>query len=742
MIRYRTGAAALAIAVATAGGHAHAQSATANAAPQIETGAAGQGQTISQGATAQQTTSGAPADDASDSTKDIIVTAQKSGAQILQKVPLAIQAFSGEDLKRRNINSVDDLVSSVPGAFEGQRQSVASRSYNLRGAGGSNANGDSPIGYYLDDVPFVVTNFGIAPPVRFIDIDRIEVLRGPQGTLYGQGSSGGVFVFHTRDPNLEKIQAVFEGNLSQTKGADGVNYDVSAAVSVPIIKDVLGIRVSGGHAYNPGWADEYYGDYDGTPDRKGVNSIRNDDIRVVGLLKPADNVSIRAQYWHFRPRQQFLGSLQNVDPPYYADTAGQPSFGNGDFKLYSLSATVDFKSFSVTSATSDITGNFGIYVPIAPAGFFSSQFYPKMFSEEIRVNSTSSAPFHWLLGGAYEDGQGPQANQLTIPVAGLDTNADNNTITRNWAVFGQLSYDLFDGRLVPLVGLRYYHDKRTFEDSTTSNSSVRNVTTWRANLAYLPSDELTLFVNAATGFRAGIVQSQIQATLLQQVGVPASTQLNPERSTNYELGIKWRTPGRNLTVGLNGYLTTYTDLQTSTPTLNPSVSGFSNFGDAVTRGVDFEVHWRTPLKGVSLGAVGNVNGGHFYRVDPAVQAAISYLRPGTRLINSIERNWRIDAAYTGRVSDKLDGFANVAWSHSGNRLQTGTLADGSTGLIYANPYSLFSATVGVRQGPYELALVGENLANAYAPTIVFGTANAGVRPTPRTIGLRFRANFQ
>ncbi len=135
---------------------------------------------------------------------EVVVTAQKSGAQSLQDVPLAIQAFGGEQLREKNITSINDLVSAVPGAFEGQRQSVASRSYNLRGAGGSNANGDSPIGYYLDDVPFVVTNFGIAPPVRFIDVERVEVLRGPQGTLYGQGSSGGVFIFHTRDPEPER----------------------------------------------------------------------------------------------------------------------------------------------------------------------------------------------------------------------------------------------------------------------------------------------------------------------------------------------------------------------------------------------------------------------------------------------------------------------------------------------------------------------------------------------------------
>jgi iron complex outermembrane receptor protein len=728
-MRFDMGVATLAIAAGLFAGGASAQTA-GNAVPETASG-----QPVSNGATAQETAP-ATAQDSPGLTaenQDIVVTAQKSGAATLQKVPLAIQAFSGEDLKERNINSVADLISNIPGAFESQRQSVASRSYSIRGAGAGAANGDSPIGYYIDDVPFVVTNFGIAPPIRFLDIDRVEVLRGPQGTLYGQGSAGGVFIFHTRDPDLKKIEGAVEAELSNTRGAEGLNYGIAGVISVPIIKNVLAVRVSGGHSFNPGWADEYYGAFDGTPDRKGVNKVRNDDIRVVGLLKPADNLSIRAQYWHFRPRQQFLGGLASVDPAYYDDTAAQPSFGNGDFKLYSLSATWDLDALSITSATSKIKGNFGINIPLSPAGFFSSQFYPTMFSQEVRVNSNSTGPLHWLAGGSYQNGKGPQANQLEIvPVVSI--NADNNTITKNYALFGEISYDLFDGKLVPLGGLRYYHDKRTFEDATTTNSNIRNVTTWRANLSYLPSDALTAFVTASTGFRAGIVQSQVQADLLAQVGVPAGTQTQPERSRNYEVGIKWRTPDRRLSIGLNGYITQYKDLLTPTPTLNTNVSGFSNFGDGTTRGVDIDVHWTTPLVGLKLGAVANFNKGEYDRVDPAVQAALPYLQKGGRLVNTIQQNWRLDASYDHTISGDFDGFFNVAWSHTGNRLQSLNLV--------ADPYENFSATFGVRNGPYELVLFGDNLSNVKGPTIIQTVPTAGVRPVPRTIGLRFRANFQ
>jgi len=683
---------------------------------------------------AQETPSDAkPARTTTTELEEVVVTAQKAGAQSLQEVPLAIQAFSGEDLKAKNITSIDDLVSAVPGAFEGQRQSAASRSYNLRGAGGSNANGDSPIGYYLDDVPFIVTNFGIAPPVRFIDIERVEVLRGPQGTLYGQGSSGGVFIFHTRDPDLREFKFIGETEVGSTDGAGSANYGVAGAASIPLIEDRLAVRISGGHSYNPGWADAYYGPYDGTPDKKGVNDVRNDDIRVAALYKPAENLTLHGQYWRFQPRQDFTGFTTSVDPPYFANTAGQSSFANGDFRLWSFTASMDFQSFSVTSATSDLKGSFGINIPLSPSGFFSSQFYPKMFAEELRAYSTGTSPLHWLLGAAYQDGQGPQANLLHLPVTNI--NADNNTITKNHAVFGEMSYGLFDGKLVPLVGLRTYHDKRTFEDSTSSLPSTKNVNTWRLNLSWLPTDDLTTFATVATGFRAGIVQSQVQVQSLQLAGVPASVALDPETSKNYELGLKWRGFGRSLSVGLNLYQTKYKNLQTNTPGAINGVNGFSNFGDATSKGLDYELQWRTPITGLMVSWVGNSSKSEFDRVAPAVQAALPLFHAGSRLVNSIEHTSRVDVGYSRSLGTSLEGFGNVSYGQTGDRLQ-------SSGL-YAKAYGLINATLGVRMGHYELALIGDNLGNERGPTFIGTTGpNSGQGPTPRTVSLRFRANFQ
>jgi len=658
----------------------------------------------------------------------IIVTAQKAGAQTLQEVPMAIQAFSGEELKERNITTIGDLISSVPGAQEGFRQSNGSRFYNLRG--NVTQNGDSPIGYYLDETPFIVTNFGIAPPVRFIDLERVEVLRGPQGTLYGQGSSGGVFIFHTRDPNLNEIEYAAEAELTKTRGADKWNYGASGALSVPIIQDRLAVRVSGGFSRDAGWADEYYGEFDGTPDETGVNNAKNDDIRVVALFRPWDNVNIRAQYWNFKPRQNFTGFTASVKPPYFENTAGQDGFSNGNFKLWSITGTVDLEPFTITSATSHLEGVFGINIPISPAGFFSSQFLPKMFAQEVRVNSNGKGPFHWMIGGSYQDGSGPQENALQIPPF-VDINADNDTLTENWAIFGEVSYELFDGKLIPLVGLRTYHDDRAFKDNGGIVPTKKSVETWRVNLSYIPNDNLTMFVSAATGFRPGIVQSRVQVESLELAGVPADVALSPESSKNYEFGLKWQNPARTLNVGLNLYQLEYTNLQTSVTGGIDGVDGFANFGDARTRGIDLELRWRTPLDGLSLSFVGNVNDSEYTKVNEVIADAQPLLYPGARMTNTLSDNYRFDVNYNREIASDLDGFGNFSFSHSGDRLQANGLE--------AQPYNILNLTMGVRYKGWEFALIGNNLTDERGPTFLGTTGPlSGSGPLPRTLGVRAR----
>ena len=466
---------------------------------------------------------------------------------------------------------------------------------------------------------------------------------------------------------------------------------------------------------------------------RNINSSRNDDFRIAALFSPTDNLTFRTQYWEFEPRQQFTGFTTSVNPPYFSGTAGQNSFSNGRFELWSFTATATFQQFAVTSATSNLKGDFGINIPIAPAGFFSSVFFPQMFAEELRAYSTGSSPFHWLLGAAYQDGQGPQSNLLSLPAAGLNIDADNNTLTVNHAFFGELSYGLFDGKLVPLIGLRTYHDDRTFAEGTTSLPTTKNVFTWRGNLSWIPDDNWTTFATVATGFRPGIVQSEVQVESLNAAGVPAGVALKPETSENYELGTKWRTPGKDLSVGLNLYQTYYSNLQASVNGAINGVGGFANFGNATSKGIDYEVEWHSPLKGLLFSFVGNISHSVFDHVDPAVESSNPEYSPGSRLVNSIDHTFRVDASYT-RSFLSLEGFGDVSYALTGNRLQSGDL--------FAPQYHVVNATFGVRKGHYEVALVGDNLLNAYGPIFIGTTGpESGQGLTPRTVSLRVRTTF-
>jgi outer membrane receptor protein involved in Fe transport len=229
-----------------------------------------------------------------------------------------------------------------------------------------------------------------------------------------------------------------------------------------------------------------------------------------------------------------------------------------------------------------------------------------------------------------------------------------------------------------------------------------------------------MFITAATGFRAGIVQSQVQVQSLRQAGVPAEVALDPETSRNYEVGLKWRSSDRTLSIGLNAYQTEYEQLQTNTPGAINGVNGFSNFGDATSKGVDYEIRWRAPVEGLTVGLVGNVNDSKFDRVAPAVRAALPLFTPGSRLVNSIQENYRADVGYTRSIGSSWEGFSNVSYGRTGNRLQ-------STGL-YAQSYGLVNATLGLRREPYEVALIGDNLSDERGPTFI-GTAgpNSGQR---------------
>ena len=673
---------------------------------------------------------------------EIIVTALKSGAARLDRVPLAIQALSGETLKQRNVRDGADLIQLIPGASQAQEIGAGYRIFSFRGSGAGGPIGDGLIGYYLDDTPFGVPNNQAAPPVQYFDIDRIEVLRGPQGTLYGLGSSGGTIIYHTKNPDLEKVTTAGEAEISTTADSSTPNYRAAAAVSVPLVPGTLGLRISGGYDYRAGIADIYAGAPTGTPREHNANDVRAKDIQAVLLWQPDALTTVRLRGWYFSTDQNYLNVMNSVNPP-YASYQGDV-VGYDRRRAYYLSGTVsrDLGNLTLTNATSfqrSLPGGFAVGLNLgAPLGIGTliNGGDANSFVNELRIATSKDGPFHGVAGIFYQKAKGLYTFSLDFPA--LKLNGNTITRTENAAVFSEASYELFGGKLVPLVGLRYFKDTRSSDSLSNGEQVFSRATpdalTWRGNLAYYPDQHWMLFFNAGTGFRSGILQSKAQADAVIADGVPSSLSLSPDKLRNLEIGLKGSMFDGALRVAISLYDIKYTNIQSAFNT-SIGLSAFANLGDGKTQGIDLETIWRTPLKGLTLSLIGNINDSTYTAVIPAYTASDPRIANGTRLLNTPPHNFRLDANYDRKIGNDLDLFATASAT------AVGRARNGDATVNTLNPYQLFQASIGVRFDRYEVRLFGDNLSDERGPTSANGpTLLAG--PRPRTIGLTFRMNSQ
>jgi outer membrane receptor protein involved in Fe transport len=670
---------------------------------------------------------------------EVVVTATKVGSQTVMETPLPIQAFSGDSLQNRGIHEAEDLISLIPGASAFGEISAGYKVYAIRGSGAGGPIGDGMVGYYLDDTPFGVPNFQAAPPVQYFDLDHIEVLRGPQGTLYGSGSMGGVIIYHTKNPDLEALKIDAQLGTSRTNDAGSVNYTAGSAISLPIVNDRLAVRLSANYDYQAGYEDVYSGPTPtGEPYKKNANDIRSSDLQAVVLWKPIDSLTMRTRAWAFRDNQDYLQVMSSLSPPYILNQGTYPSNDRRGTNFFSNTLTFEGTGYTVTNATSyqeTIPGGFATIIPSNGAELINAG-SAHSFVNEFRVASAGTGPLHWL-GGAYvQDAIGYYVFLVAIPTV-FQVNGGTATKTKNESVFSEISYDLLDGKLVPLIGLRYFEDSRsadTYSGSITNRTYVTGnptAVTWSANLSYHIDRDWLAFLDAGTGFRSGILQSQAQADAVTADGVPSSIALKPDKLRNIEVGLKGSMADDRIQLAVSAYDIRYTNLQSAFNTTS-GLAAFANVGDAKTHGVDVDLTWRTPLEGLTASVVGNVNQSQYTSVNPLFAAANPGNQNGQRLYNTPPHNWRFDLNYQTDIAPS--GWRLYA---NGSATLDGATRNASPGITNLPGYSLYRTSLGVTNTTYDLQLYCDNISDFRGPT----QANATfflAGPTPRTIGLQLR----
>jgi outer membrane receptor protein involved in Fe transport len=207
--------------------------------------------------------------------------------------------------------------------------------------------------------------------------------------------------------------------------------------------------------------------------------------------------------------------------------------------------------------------------------------------------------------------------------------------------------------------------------------------------------------------------------------------LTPDQLRNIEVGTKVALAGGKLLLASSIYDIRYKNLQSAFPT-SIGLAAFANLGDSKTRGIDVDATWRTPIEGLTVSLIGNVNTAEFTDVNPAFVRAVPGTSNGSRLYNTPPHNWRLDLGYDTKVG--LSGWSLFA---NGSASTAGGARNPNAAVQATSSYSLFSAAIGMRKDAYEFALYGDNLADERGPTAANGpTLLAG--PYPRTVGLRLR----
>lgn len=636
------------------------------------------------------------------SVEDVIVTATRR-AERLQDVPVSITSLSQEELTQRGIVNYDGLATATPGVVL-NRASANFNNFTARGiaTNGYGANLQSTVAIYLDELPISSNgNSTILDPTLY-DVERIEFLRGPQGTLFGSGSLAGALRILTHDPDPSGFDASALVDLGVMEEG-GLRQRYNAMVNIPLIEDQLALRIVGFSRHEEGWVDNV-----GTG-IKDANSLVQYGGRAILLWEPNDRFSARLMYSR-EISNPHDSSLTNPNLGEYARLTDRPDLFQSDMANYNATLEYQFDGARLTSSStySDYTGLF--YVDLA--GSYGQAFpfaldadaWDSTFVQELRLVSDPGGKFDWSVGGFYfrkrrDVDYNYRSNPEFLAARGLTGLPDeyyqrfgSHFISHEVAAFGQLTYR-FTPDLWVTGGLRYGKtDAQGFTEAGGYNSNYLTLAYWgfsntlidvtdpyaaaegvkaeedgpsyRLSLSWRPTPSITTYGAISTGFRPPIINAQagtVSAIDPNDIVIP--TGATSDNLINYEVGVKGRWFGGKLYADAAVYLIDWNDIQVQANRVSDSIQFATNIGGATSKGIEVSVV-TLPAEGWTVALTGSWN---HAEVDDltAQEAAISGAVLGARLAGP-EVSGSLRVNYEWEPMSNVIGNASVAVSHVGS----------------------------------------------------------------------------
>lgn len=577
--------------------------------------------------------------------EEIVVTAQKRVERLVD-VPLAVTAVSAETLASQQITDGASLVRAIPALNYQQGNNPTNSSFRIRGIG------TSLFGQGIEPAVSVVVDGVVAPRAAqgfadLLDVERVEVLRGPQGTLFGKNATAGVVNIVTAAP-----ESVFGGNIEVT-GAEDNEYRIKGSVTGPLGENVSG-RFSGfyndvgGHIDNVARGD----DTNGYESWGGRGKLLWDVTDNLSLLAAAEYRETEADCCSRVPVAITTAALGSLLAPVIASPENRSvsndgqSYANSDASTLSLQADWDLGAVTLTSISA--YQNYHLLDQFEPDQLVSdpvrfvgpsaySQWNYNAFdleysqlSQELRVSSSGSDDLTWVAGLFYASldmdrsgerrrarcGSGTLGQPCTVALTYDSSGFNGNFKSDNIAAFGQVDYNVAGG-LHLLAGLRTQYEEQKVTGTVyapitagdalfpgaTPNSGTRerddSAATGKAGVRYEFDRNTQAYATYTRGYKAFALDTDIGTDYANQSG------LDPEHVNAYEVGLKWRAAGGWLAVDTAIFRSDYTDLQVQSIQQDPNTGVFQvrtmNAGSSRTQGVEIEATVR-PTDAFSLAA--------------------------------------------------------------------------------------------------------------------------------------------
>jgi len=701
---------------------------------------------------------------ADDAAGDIVVTAQKREER-LREVPISISAVTGDQLQRQGVSRFSDYAGYIPGMSLMTSAIPGEGTINLRGVAASNSQ-IATTAMYVDDVPTTTHGTwganGFKPLDLFpYDLERVEVLRGPQGTLYGDSTIGGLvkYVTKTADVNDFSGAAGIEG-IAVT-GGDGLGGGGRAMINVPLAPGMLGLRVSGFYQKNPGFVSNVL------TGKKGINENEQRGLRVAMRVTPSDAFSFDAQWLHTifeADGRNYTRLTTGARTPLYGDYRyngflDEPT--RQEFDLASATARYDFGAVNLTSVTGysrafrgftgDQTALTRNWIRTLTGGrvtngqgLLSVPTTNRKLTQEVRLASGGDQRLSWLIGGYYS-AENTRTMQRILPYQAdgtlmaellelsredvkaryTDLSAFANAtfkITDKWEISGGIRHSRITDEFHDTIVGTFQTGSPTGQEFDQIDAKF-NATTWSLTTRYIASDDLMMFARAASGFRAGSVN-------FTWPGVQKS--YDPDNLISYEAGIRADFLDNKASIDLTVYYLDWKDLFITAYTDEVSPLAYqTNGGHANGMGAEFTGTLR-PFKGLNLTATAAYYGLKMRENLPTLGASA-----GDRTPASPAWSGSVLADYSVPLGNdwNLNLGGGVRWvTHTWSRF----ISDPRT--VRLDGYAVADLNAAISYDRWTVRGYVRNLTNDNT-ILTDSPPNRAVQMNPRTIGLALDMRF-